>query len=644
MHFGNSPFNLNNQNVPQVQIPQTAEVVFVSDAFVEQYVGGAELTSEALIQSSPFEIFKLNSANVTVELLEAGHDKFWIFGNFSALDQKLIPTIIANMKYSIVEYDYKFCRYRSIEKHFEAEKSECNCHNETYGKVISAFFQGSRSIWWMSEKQQKIYLDRFPFLAEKPNTVLSSVFDEEFFGYVNQLKEKHKDKKSETYLVLGSNSWVKGAESSEKYCKENNLDYEVVWNLPYEKLLDKLASSKGLVFLPEGADTCPRLVIEAKLLGCELILNENVQHKDEYWFSSDDILDTESYLYAARSRFWNGIKSDMNYALKLSGYTTTKDCIDQNYPWKECIASLLGFCDEVVVVDGGSKDGTWEELQELARSNSKMVIHQEARDWNHERFAVFDGLQKALARSLCTGNFCWQQDCDEVVHENDYEKVKNICKNFPDTMDLIALPVVEFWGGKEKVRADIYPWKWRLSRNRPHITHGIPANLRRFDKWGHVYSLQGSDGCDYIRSDNFEVIPCGNFYTQDVENVRVKVNVNPQARQAYQDWYEQVMEAFPCVYHFSWWDLERKIKTYRDYWGLHWRSLYNEGKEDTADNNMMFDCAWSEVTEEMIKDRASLMKEKLGGWIWHTKWDGEEETAHIKLNKALPKVIQSWIS
>ena len=559
MQFSSSPFSLDQQNFSKIQIPDTAEVVFVSDAFVEQYVGGAELTSEALIQSSPFEVFKLNSSSVTVELLEQGHNKFWIFGNFSGLDQKLMPTIIANMKYAIIEYDYKFCRYRSIEKHFQAEKTECNCHNETYGKVISAFFQGSKSIWWMSEKQQKIYLDRFPFLGEKPNTVLSSVFDEKFFSHVKQLKEKYKNKKSDIYLVLGSNSWVKGAEESENYCKENNLEYDVVWNLPYEQLLDKLASSKGLVFLPAGSDTCPRLVIEAKLLGCELILNENVQHKDEYWFSSDDIVDTESYLYAARSRFWNGIKADMNYNLKLSGYTTTKDCIDQNYPWKECITSLLGFCDEVVVVDGGSKDGTWEELQELANQNEKMVIHQEVRDWQHERFAVFDGLQKALARSLCTGNFCWQQDCDEVVHENDYDKVRNICQNFPDTMDLIALPVVEFWGGKEKVRADIYPWKWRLSRNRPHITHGIPANLRRFDEGGHVYSLQGSDGCDYIRSDNFEVIPCGNFYTQDVENVRVKVNVNPQAKEAYQNWFAQVMEGFPCVYHFSWWDLERKI-------------------------------------------------------------------------------------
>jgi len=348
-------------------------------------------------------------------------------------------------------------------------------------------------------------------------------------------------------------------------------------------------------------------------------------------------------LYAARDRFWNGIKYDMEYKIKLSGYTTTKDCVSQNYPWKQTIQSLLGFCDEVVVVDGGSKDGTWEELQEIAKENSKMVIHQEVRDWNHERFAVFDGLQKALARSLCTGNFCWQMDSDEIVHEDDYDKVKALCENFPNNMDLVAMPVIEFWGGRDKVRADIFPWKWRLSRNKPYITHGIPANLRKFDETGHVFSAPGSDGCDYIRSDSFQVVPCGNFYTQDVDNVRRQVNINPEAKQAYQGWFNQIVDAFPCVYHFSWWDLERKIKTYRDYWGSHWKSLYNEGKEDTAENNMMFDCPWEDVTDEMVVERAALMKDKLGGWVWHTKWNGEEETAHIECSKDLPEVIKQWI-
>jgi glycosyltransferase involved in cell wall biosynthesis len=638
MDFGANIFG----GTKQITIPNECKVVFVSDNFVEDYVGGAELTSEALIQSSPFLVFKLRSKEVTVKNLEQGHDKFWVFGNFSQMDYKLIPTIVANMKYSIVEYDYKFCRYRSPEKHLEIEKTECDCQDHVHGKLVSALYQGAKSLWWMSETQMDLYHKRFPFLADRPNVVLSSVFDEDFFLNMKVLRSKYENNRSEKWIVIGSNSWVKGVSDAEDYCKENNLEYELVWGIPYQECLDKLASSKGLVFLPKGGDTCPRLVIEAKLLGCELVLNENVQHKNEFWFNTDNLEDTESYLYAARDRFWNALKNDMSFSGTLSGYTTTKDCIEQNYPWRECIKSLLGFCDEVVVVDGGSKDGTWEELVGWSEKEAKLIIHQEARDWSHERFAVFDGLQKALARSICTGDFCWQQDCDEVVHENDYDKVRGICDNFPNNIDLIAMPIIEYWGGTEKVRADVYPWKWRISRNKPHITHGIPANLRRFDESGHVYSLPGSDGCDYIRSDDFNVVPCGSFYTQDVDNVRQQVNVNLEAKLSYQTWYNQVVNAFPPVYHFSWWDLERKIKTYRDYWGKHWKSLYNEGKEDTPENNMMFDCAWSEVDEEMIKLRAAEMKNKLGGWIWHKKWNGEDTTEHITCEKSMPEVMNQW--
>ena len=46
------------------------------------------------------------------------------------MDYKLIPTIVANMKYSILEYDYKFCRYRSPEKHLEIEKMNVTAMNK----------------------------------------------------------------------------------------------------------------------------------------------------------------------------------------------------------------------------------------------------------------------------------------------------------------------------------------------------------------------------------------------------------------------------------------------------------------------------------------------------------------------------------
>jgi len=90
--------------------------------------------------------------------------------------------------------------------------------------------------------------------------------------------------KDDKYIILNSESWVKGAQNCIKYAENNNLRYELVANISHKELLKKLASSKGLIFLPNGFDTCPRITIEAKILGCELILNDNVQHKDEEWF------------------------------------------------------------------------------------------------------------------------------------------------------------------------------------------------------------------------------------------------------------------------------------------------------------------------------------------------------------------------
>ena len=207
-------------------LSEDSKIVFVSDLFLSDYTGGAELTSQALIDSSPYKIDSVHSKDVSMSLLEKGHDKFWIFGNFAQMNLELIPTIVANMNYSVLEYDYKFCKYRSPEKHRYAESTDCNCAEEMQGKLISTFYHGAKSLWFMSEKQMFRYKEKFPTLDNC--SVLSSVFDESFFEKVNSLKNV-KDRNG--WIVLGSSSWIKGAAAAEKWCKENSLDYEVVWGL-----------------------------------------------------------------------------------------------------------------------------------------------------------------------------------------------------------------------------------------------------------------------------------------------------------------------------------------------------------------------------------------------------------------------------
>jgi glycosyltransferase involved in cell wall biosynthesis len=327
---------------------------------------------------------------------------------------------------------------------------------------------------------------------------------------------------------------------------------------------------------------------------------------------------------------------------KISGYTTALDCVRQGYPFVECIASMLGFCDQVVVVDGGSTDGTWETLQEMqVRFEPRLVIHRHELDMTHPRFAVFDGQQKARARALCTGDFCWQMDCDEIVHEDDYEKICRLAGSLPRGVDIVSLPVIEYWGGPEKVRVDVQPWKWRLSRNLPHITHGIPARLRRFDAEGRLHAVQGTDGCDMIDARSGEPLEHVSFYTVDIEvGRRAALEGDPQALAAYEDWFNATVTGLPSVFHYSWHDLPRKIRLYRSYWTQHWSSLYGIDMPDAAENNFMFDAPWSQVTDEMIEERAAQMKSLLGGWIWHRKWDGVTKTPHIMCHRTQPGSMQ----
>ena len=646
-------------------VADDVKVIFVSDFFVENYSGGAELTTEALVSSSPYKVHKIRSHEVTKTIVSQNKDKVWIFGNMTNLNPSVIPQIMGGCKYVVLEYDYKFCAHRCLEKHFAAEGKPCDCHARQIGEVISSFYSNASCIFWMSEKQQQIYLERFPFLEDTDQYVLSSVFNEEFFMTLKILREKFKDFQREDWLVFSSSSWIKGTDDAVEYCKNNNLKYKIVSNLSYETMLEEMSKAKGLVFLPKGGDTCPRMVIEAKLLGCDLVLNDNVQHAKEIWFDVPDLDEVEQYLYAAREIFWNYVKHEIvEIQLTLSGYTTTYNCVSQKYPFEECIKSMLGFCDEVVVVDGGSNDGTFYKLLELQSNElksrnieplkgtspdvvkqqneiSRLKIHVVERDWNSPRFALFDGMQKAEARKFCTGDFCWQQDSDEVVHENDYGKIRELINNFPRGVNLVSLPVVEYWGGKDKVRLDITPWKWRLSKNLPTITHGVPVTHRRVLEDGTMVAASGTDGCDMVHSRTGEHIPFIGFYTNEAHEARTKaLSGDKQALDAYEKWFQTVVEKIPSVYHFSWFDIERKIKTYKNYWTKHWESLTGKTYVDTPETNMFFDLPWSEVTDDMIREKAKELS-SIGGWIWHTKWKGQN-TPWLTLSSAFPSIMENW--
>ena len=606
------------------------KIVFVADLFANQYIGGAELTTEALIEACPFEYVKINAKDVTIATLQQYQQCFWIFGNASQLQLQLIPSIVGNLRYAVLEYDYKFCKYRSIERHKQETGEDCDCHEDQLGKLVSAFFFGAEKVFWMSSKQEERYVERFPFLEFK-GRVLGSVFDK---ADIRRLEFLKGGTNKGGWLIQKSDSWIKGTEDAIDWCEKTEKNYELFSNLTRTQLLNKMFDAKGFCFLPRGGDTCPRVVIEAKILGCELKLNENVQMANEAWFelgTPDTMLE---HLKALPERFWIDINRCMDITSTVGAYTTTYNCISQGYPFEECIQSLLQNFDEVVVVDAGSTDGTWERLQEI----EGIRAYQHSVDFSHPRWAIHsDGDLKTIARKYVTSDWCWQMDVDEILYPGERDKIQNIMQMAPKAYNIISLPVVEYWGSTGKVRMDVNPWKWRLSRNHDKIIHGIPKELRAKDDDGNLHALKGTDSCDYIVDDTHERLPHLNFYEQSAHEIRVKgLHGDEQAVKVYEDWMNQVVENLPTVYHYSWYDIERKITSYKTHWGKFWKSMYNLDTEDTADNNVCFDKPWSEVTEDDIKVFAQRLEEEKGGHIFHQKVDWNVKIPWIELKKGGP--------
>lgn len=315
---------------------------------------------------------------------------------------------------------------------------------------------------------------------------------------------------------------------------------------------------------------------------------------------------------------------------KIAGYTHILNPKTHGYPFVESVLSMMDFCDEVVVVDGGSTDGSVDELRsrletELAKGrpnavNDSCKLNIITREWDPDEPGM-DGMQKAFGRAMVSPDveFLWQQDADEIVHEDDYRKIVDLCKRFPADVDLVHLPVVELWGDDRHARTDRHSWKWRISRNNLRITHGIADGARLTDpKTGRIYAKPGmSDGCEYIDIVTGQHLPHRGFYTKELEQIRDSDPVE------YGRIMNEVYSKLPSVWHYSWADLPRKVRNFRDFWDKQWQVLYQTPAEPRFPDV---------VSDEDILRKAEELRQR----------GGEHGQAHVfELTKTPPRVMRN---
>ncbi len=153
--------------------------------------------------------------------------------------------------------------------------------------------------------------------------------------------------------------------------------------------------------------------------------------------------------------------------MKLSGCTFVRDGDLFGYPYLESINCLLNICDEVVVVVGNCSDDTLKNIKSIKDSKLKII----ETVWNEnmqDRGFVYSE-QKMIAQYSCIGDWVLYLECDEIIHEQDYSKIRQTLHNNLDNKDVEAFVFnyIHFYGTPDYVISSAHWYKKapRIIRN-----------------------------------------------------------------------------------------------------------------------------------------------------------------------------------
>ena len=157
--------------------------------------------------------------------------------------------------------------------------------------------------------------------------------------------------------------------------------------------------------------------------------------------------------------------------MKISGFTFIRNGILMGYPFKESIMSALPLVEEFVVVACESTDDTKKELERLRDENPKIKLIDS--DWNVIKKSGSIMSEKTnIAIKEITGDYGLYVQCDEGIHEKDYDKITRVLEDNINNIDIkgFVFDYIHFFGGyfsyaKKSEKKFFYDKEVRIIRN-----------------------------------------------------------------------------------------------------------------------------------------------------------------------------------
>ena len=267
--------------------------------------------------------------------------------------------------------------------------------------------------------------------------------------------------------------------------------------------------------------------------------------------------------------------------MKISGFTFVRNGFKLGYPVLESLQSLLDICDEVVIAIGNSDDETEERIKNLG--NPKIIIISTVWDETLREGGTILAQQTDIALQHCTGDWLLYLQADEVLHEKDYDIIKQYAHRYfhHPTIEGLLFSYYHFFGNYNYIGTGR---QWYRSE------------IRMIKNTNSVFSWRDAQG----------------FRTKDANGIRkLKVASIPASVYHY-GWvrnpiaYLKKQEAFHKLYHDDTW-LKEYLPKSEEFPSCYQLDTFTATHPTIMNNKIQSDHQWCEQFNPTIRKKRPLI-------------------------------------
>ncbi|MCA9642070.1 MAG: hypothetical protein KC492_15295, partial [Myxococcales bacterium] len=266
-------------------------VLFLTDKFSNEHrsaetkhPGGAELTDAAALEACPFSLTVSSFKALALDQLDA-HDVL-LLGNSQSATPEQLAAIARTGRHILFEHDLRICRlngnFPSAIDPVHRLWERCWCPHDGLREIV----RSARGMIFLTRRQLDHYRANpfFRFSEARVRVLGCSLFNREFF---EQLPRAGAVAERRGSCALYSKSFIKGTDEALQYIAEHGWEPRLLKDLHPEGVLAAFREAERLVYLPRGLEPAGRMPVEARLNGCDVIVNDHVGVAGEPWWQGD---------------------------------------------------------------------------------------------------------------------------------------------------------------------------------------------------------------------------------------------------------------------------------------------------------------------------------------------------------------------